>query len=429
MKKVKNKNKYKTNRKHLITIQELSRILLLDDQYNRSIYSYIKDKIIKPEKDSIYDEILFDREQIFKILGFKKEPKEPLINSIEASKIVGVKPELMSRYVKRCNLPHYRIKNVTGAKIYYLRSELNSAIEYKTKWDNGFPDFVAKNYFLRETMKYIFNSKIISGLKVEEYELLNQILFEGKSLKQVADEKHITGYHLKRKFILTCKRVYYAVMILESKLNNIKLTEEQNRVSDDKNRILTNKLQEEKQLTPSQININDAHLLHIYQLSLSHRAERILKELDIKTLYELADLPRTKILYHRDIGRKTILELETILKQHNLWWKDNPIAIDINSVHNIKTKSTSKPPIKEQAPLTPLISSSIAEKLISNTNIKDASLEEDTITKINKCILLSQLIALKKKFTRAEVIDPTIIQEYEAKERQIKQGIYDERRR
>lgn len=54
---------------------------------------------------------------------------------------------------------------------------------------------------------------------------------------------------------------------------------------------------------------------------------------------------------------------------------------------------------------------------------------DDVFAQISKCILFAQLIGLKKKLTPTQLQNIAIIQAFEAKEQEITQGIWDNRKK
>lgn len=154
--------------------------------------------------------------------------------------------------------------------------------------------------------------------------------------------------------------------------------------------------------------------------TLSVRAQRVLKEIGIKTIYELADKNRTDLLFRRDVGKKTILEYEKLLRDNGLWWKDNPQAIKREDADSNVKRLQIMPVIKGKNIKLP-----VAVKKYSSSVIKTDSSSMDTLTKINNAELLSELKRIKQKFTFKEQHDPIIQKAYTQREWQISYGTSD----
>lgn len=62
--------------------------------------------------------------------------------------------------------------------------------------------------------------------------------------------------------------------------------------------------------------------LYITQFELSSRTSSILQRASIERLGQLADMERLDLLKHRNLGHKTLEELDSLLLQNGLSWKE-----------------------------------------------------------------------------------------------------------
>lgn len=333
-----------------ITMDELKKLLIINN--NRTIDSYVSKKLIPCEYD-LDGNTLFDRKQILSILGLKPDNDEPLITSKEAIQILGINHlNKLGSFLKSRKIPHYVIKNEKGMQRYFLRSEIDAALKFSYEWDNDFPDYVARTFFLAETIKFIFNTSLISGLTDYEQKLLDDIIFHKKSLKEKAEEDGVSRERIRQKFQLACKKVNFGIRILVQKINNVKNISLENEKFKIENKILLEKLNDEQYTEIGHANTLNAYDLKITHFDLSVRCLNALKDMEVDTLGRLTEMSRDDVRKYRKVGYKTVQEIDRLLLQNGLTWNDKkkidvPVVLskifekDIVQMHN-KLQSENK---------------------------------------------------------------------------------------
>lgn len=73
---------------------------------------------------------------------------------------------------------------------------------------------------------------------------------------------------------------------------------------------------------PSEELIIPASLVGIESAGLSVRAYNFLKVAEVRNVWELVFWDRKEVMKYRNVGRKTLDELDKCLAMHNLWWGD-----------------------------------------------------------------------------------------------------------
>lgn len=74
-----------------------------------------------------------------------------------------------------------------------------------------------------------------------------------------------------------------------------------------------------------QLSEEEKKKLYITQFDLSARCHNILREVEIDLLGQLAEKKRSDMFKYRNIGKKTMDELDNLLHQNGLKWKDEDI--------------------------------------------------------------------------------------------------------
>lgn len=310
--------------------EELKKLLNIHN--DQTIRSYLKNGLIPYDLDEEGDAI-FDRHQVFKVLGLKNDTDEPFIGSEEAAKIFGVDVKSLGSFLKSRKIPFYVLKNEKGMQRYFLRSEIDAALDFTARWSNDFPDYVARTYFLAETMKMVFNPDLIKGLSDIEYGILDEIIFKRKTLNQVSQDMSLTHERVRQKFQVAIKRVNFQVQNLKGRIANAMTIDMANDKMKDENtklkienKILLSKLSEEIKYSDENHEKNiDAYMIRITNFELSVRCRRALGEMEVETLGQLTEMTREDISKYRNVGEKTIMEIEQLLSQNGLSWKDKKV--------------------------------------------------------------------------------------------------------
>lgn len=144
-------------------------------------------------------------------------------------------------------------------------------------------------------------------------------------------------------------------------------------------------------------NIDKARNLFVTQFELTSRTSSILQRANIEKLGQLADMERTEIFKHRNVGSKTVEELDRLLTQNGLCWMESvgkiPVPIDKKKLIEADIIKAHKKLQDENKRLTAEVEllrsesfKSNLEKLRSQGRIKDLEekLEELTMSTIKR---------------------------------------------
>lgn len=230
---------------------------------------------------------------------------------------------MFREYCKRHKIPYYVFKNSRGSKTYFLRSEIEKAKQYKAKWGTEFPDFVAKNHSLRLIMEHIINTETISGLNKGEEEVLRKIILGSgrkRPIDDVAEEMGLTRERVRQLFMIGLKRIHFGVMQWKNKLEMVYKMQKENKELKIQNGVLLEKLAEENRAI---IEEEVKYLAtEIDNMTIPVRVRHLFDNIEAKTLNDVVKFRRSDLFRYRNVGAKTLVMVETILKEKGLWWKE-----------------------------------------------------------------------------------------------------------
>ena len=268
-----------------------------------------------PVKETENSDLLFDKEAVLEKLGVKSLEEE-FINTETVAKILDVDVSTVQSFARKGLIPSYRLKNVKGSHILYLPSEIEAAKQYTIEWNSSFA-----NYFgIRESIKLIF-SKLLddeqSLLTQRETDILRLVLLEDKKPEEIAEKFTLTTSRIRHIFQNSIKRLSVKLNNLGEKLSlSYSLQEEVN--------ALKSKLgeyeEEQNKMTVLPLKIKKTLSVNLKSFNLSARTINILDNADIETVADLARMKRTDFLKFRNAGKKSVDELEELLKDNGLTW-------------------------------------------------------------------------------------------------------------
>ena len=333
---------------------ELKKLFGIQD---RSIEGYIEKGVFKEVtkmKFDPFDQSLFDYKHICKFLGLERLPDEPFLTTEEALPLLGLPIRYASggirKYCERHKIPYYVLGNTKGTKTYFLRSELENAIEYKSKWGTEFPDYVAKNSFLREIFKTIMNPIFTKSLNETERNVLPEFILNGKNFAQCADIFDISYSNANISLINGCKKILYEMKNMNFNITRLVELAKENVKLEYENKILIHKLNSLTQGKETPIEEKTIEVLAqpFDEYNLSVRVKHLLNDMGVKNLYDLSTFRRSSTEKFRNAGKKTIDVLEQLLHQNGLDWKKEPELPKIQLKPKKEYKKTNLGNIKDR---------------------------------------------------------------------------------
>lgn len=298
----------------LISIDSFREIFRIKDK--RTARSYLTGVHCK----KIGSDELYNRAEVFEKLGLTQEPTERFMTSKELGDVLGIKPELVSGYIKRMKWPYYEFTQAQGGNTYYILSEIRAAILEQMKWNPGFPDHLLRVRTIQSMLNALMSVGSTDILNDRELGILKQFVLQQQSVDEMRADMQCT-----RESIYGTLRRVAPLMIERMKT----LTEGFRQVND---LIKDNEiLKAENDLLKRQLNAlnGDSIVLGNHDIvkaldfgRMNLRLKNLLVSMEVKTLIEVAaKYSRSDAAKFQNAGKKTIDLLEEMLLSNNLNWK------------------------------------------------------------------------------------------------------------
>jgi len=304
-----------------LTREELMKMLRYSELKTGTMYNLLRSGII-PIKRLDGKQYIFSRQVILKLMGINHDIHEPFLTPKEAAQILGINQIDVASYTKFHKIPFYKLVNKKGAQCLYLKSEIDAAMNPELHWNNISQNIITQKFNLH-FVKKIIDSEFISKLAQKHQFYLKEILVNEKTFEVLAKEIGVSDETIKTKFNKAC---YYFMVEYDTISKNIisqrKYADEINGLHLKINELKANNEQLRlslhiKQDFLSEIKKEDLEIKH----DLSTRALNFLKLNKIEKIQELSFYTRHDLSKFRNIGAKTLNELEDALKAVGLDWK------------------------------------------------------------------------------------------------------------
>lgn len=304
-----------------LTREELMKMLRYSELKTGTMYNLLRSGII-PIKRLEGKQYIFSRQVILKLMGINHDIHEPFLTPKEAAEIIGINQIDVAAYAKHHKIPFYKLVNKKGAQCLYLKSEIDAVMSYELHWNN-ISQNVATQKFNLHFVKKIIDSEFISKLAQKHQFYLKEILVNEKTFEVLAKEIGFSDETVKTKFNKAC---YYFMVEYDFISKNII---SQRKYADEVNalHLKINELKANNDELRASLNIKQEFLANFkkedigIKYDLSTRAENFLKLNKIEKIQELSFYTRHDLSKFRNIGARTLNELENALRQVGLDWK------------------------------------------------------------------------------------------------------------
>lgn len=276
----------------------------------------------QPIKEIESDNVLFDKQEVLKMLGIKSFDEE-FINVEDVANLLNVNASTVQSFARKGLLPSYRLKNVRGSQILFLKSEVEAAKQYTIQWQVSF----GNNLIIKSAINTIF-SKLLdennSLLTQRETEVLKLVLLKDKKPEDIAEKFNLTSHRIKQIFQMGIKRLYINMDAFNDALHKKPEMQREINTLTNKLNLIEEELNECKELKErrSALSEETQKLLsaNLDDFDVSTRALNILKMVDIITVEDLVRIKRMDFLLFRNAGKKSADELEAFLTNCGLAW-------------------------------------------------------------------------------------------------------------
>lgn len=300
-----------------------------------TIKNYTEEGILKPLNKEVGTHTYFKKDDICKILGLKNLPDEPFLTTKETLKILGLSDSYSTGNIRKyCNshkIPYYIFKNQKGSHTYFIRSEVEKALEYTKEWGIEFPNFIMRNFFLREIFKIMSNRAFTKKINENQKIMLEEFFLNRKTITDISQSLNIKNHPTANTYFYNaCKRVFYAMKSFDFNANRLEELAKENTKLISENRLLSESLKiyqdKEKKTDNPKIEKQSIDVLatSFSENVLPVRVIKLLERMEVKNLYELSKWKRSNVEKFRDAGKKTIDALENLLRENKLTWAEDP---------------------------------------------------------------------------------------------------------
>lgn len=311
-----------------LTLSEASYILLQSD--TQTIQSYIKNGTIPSVAYDFTTETI-DTEMLAQQLGVA-DFREPFIDHATAKKLLKLtKATPVFKYCKQYGINMYRLSNKKGCRYLFRRSDIESHLKLTLEfYPFGYAEIARKN---QESLVIEFLTAVLATIDQGRHSDVLKYYLQGRSLQEIGLEFAFTNewtrQHLKlirdkmteritrvTTWVQVFGKTPYAAMNPEDvlKILNFMLTENESL----KKELMQYQSESSKPSMPQAEQL--ARNVKIVDLEMSKRARNGLRRLDptMVTLGELAKYTMSDLYYVRDMGKKSVLEVQDILQRYGL---------------------------------------------------------------------------------------------------------------
>ena len=285
---------------------------------DRTIEVYIRDGALpQPVKELKDGDMLFDKQKVLEMMGAKSFEVE-FIGSEDAAKILNVTKECVNMYANKGLIPCYRLKNVRGSEILYLRSELESAKKYTIQWLSKFA-----NRFGKERATKIIFAKLLSEelgfISGRHSDVFREIIVNDKPILEVVQMFKLTSSRVMQLF-------EQAITGIAFRLDSINKRMEKALQIDSEFEILKKKLkqyedkEQERQAIVIPVELQKTLSINLEDVALPKRVFNILYAYEIRTIEDLVRISKNDFRKFRNAGKHSADELEAFLKSKGLTW-------------------------------------------------------------------------------------------------------------
>lgn len=303
-----------TKKEKNISGKSLKEKLLIKE--DRTIEAYIRDGALpQPVKVLEDGEQLFDKQEILNLLGAKNFDEE-FIDAEAASNILNITKDYVLSYARKGLIPCYRLKNVRGVQLLYLRSELEAARQHTILWSSQFANRLGKD----RATKTIF-SKLISRelgfLTDRSADIFRELMINDKSVAEVSDKFSLTPFRIMQIF-------EQAVRFMDARLDSINKRIENTAKIELELEVLRKKLDyyeaKEQQLSALPYQVQELLTKNLSEFYFSGRVLNIFRAADIITVEDLVKYRKNDFARFRSSGKLSLKEVDEFLNAKGLMW-------------------------------------------------------------------------------------------------------------
>lgn len=307
--------------KEQITQDELMNLLRIKDY--RTLNTYLNSHIITPSCFTVKDEeYIFNREEIFKLLG-AKDSDEPFITFEEVCNRFNITYGKLLYRVKRKEIPCYRLSESKGAPYLFRASEIEFIDNLIIEWEGSLTNLLIKHDLMKKVIKAFLECKQVKVGNEKDTELFKQYFLENKSKLDLAKEKDLSLEAVAGRMRSLIKGlpgiIEKEIKRYEDAVVKYEATTLQIAALKDENSAL--RMRANMGIKGEGGELDGMYKLlatPIRDLDFSYRTHNCLKLAGIETLGDLIKNKPQDLLRFRNFGKKCLYEVEDIIEQKGL---------------------------------------------------------------------------------------------------------------
>ncbi len=258
---------------------------------DRTIEVYIRDGALPQPINELEDaEMLFDKQQVLKLLG-AQTLEEEFINTNEVAKILNVPQNSVKSFTKKGLIPCYRLKNVRGSQVLYLRSQVEAAMKYTIQWSSSFANHVGKDRAIKSIFSKL-TSENLGFLPIRTADIFRELMINDKTIIEVSKKHELSPLRIMQIFEM-------GIRLLDLGLNTINKRMEDAVQIDKELAILKNKLNyyeaKQKQLFDLPHEVHEILTKELRDYDFSTRVLNVFHAAKIYTIGDLVKLRKGEL--------------------------------------------------------------------------------------------------------------------------------------
>lgn len=299
--------------KHLMSLEEFKGMFNISD--GRTAHNYLRGV----HSQKIGTDVYFDRQKIYDKIGLKADPTEPFLTSRQLGPILGLKHTQVTNQVKRMKWPHYEFNDSQGGNTYFLLSEIKAAIKDQLKWNSKFPDHLVRSTCIQDMMQCLIKVASPGLLDKKEQEVFTLMTVRNLEPADIASTMDCTKQHVYKLLSEAVPKMELRIQELTEGFKQVDELLRENALLKEENELLKRLTNNVQGRMPNNLSLQQVNL---FAGDISVRMENLFKAMDVKTLFEVSQrYTRREAAKFRNVGQKTLDQLQDLLKENGLTWK------------------------------------------------------------------------------------------------------------
>lgn len=270
-----------------------------------------------PVPVKIKNESMFNVDEINKLMGVDDIFTIEFVDKQEAMGILDINKKQMAYLIRKKKLPYYKLNNTHGSATYFDKRYLE-AIKDEFEIEFISSDIQIKHSSMKKIVKLLMGFDMSPLLPDRQIRVLKLYYLNDMTLREISVVLGVSGEWVRQLRHTAMKKLSKSLPRLKNVLvDNARLVEYNDKLERE-NKILTDLLSDE---VLSKFPEKELLSLGIQDCGIPERAVNAFKHSDILTVADLIGLTRVQALKFRQLGEKTVKQVEAFLHYNGLKFK------------------------------------------------------------------------------------------------------------